>query len=145
MTPASLPHFVVDTNVVFEGLTRTGGAAGLLIDAWLAGLFEAYVSNALAYEYEDVLARKLSTTRWQRLQPVLGALLTQAQFVTTYYSWRPMSTDPGDEHVIDCAMNAGASVITWNRRDYRLAQQTLGLIVLTPVQALTYLVTGDGE
>ncbi len=50
---------MIDTNVVFEGLTKTGGASGLLISALVAGLFETYVSNALAYEYEDVLSRKL--------------------------------------------------------------------------------------
>ncbi len=63
---------VIDTNVVFEGLTKQGGACGLIIDAWRAGLFEACVANALAFEYEDVLARKLSAKRWNRIQPVLN-------------------------------------------------------------------------
>ena len=39
-----------------------------------------------------------------------------------HYSWRPMSPDPGDEHVIDCAMNAGATVVTWNVRDFKAAR-----------------------
>jgi len=67
-----LPRVVVDTNVVFEGLTKQGGASGLIVDAWLAGLIAVCVSNALAYEYDDVLSRKLSKERWSRLQPVLG-------------------------------------------------------------------------
>ena len=58
---------VIDTNVVFEGLTKQGGAAGLLIDSWLAGLLEVYISDALAYEYIDVLSRKLSPPRWLEL------------------------------------------------------------------------------
>ena len=40
---------VIDTNVVFEGVTKQGGAAGLIIDSWLAGVVDVYVSNALAY------------------------------------------------------------------------------------------------
>ena len=32
------PRIVVDTNVVFEGLTKQSGASGLIIDAWLVGL-----------------------------------------------------------------------------------------------------------
>jgi hypothetical protein len=56
-----------------------------------------------------------------------------------YFSWRPMSPDPGDEHVIDCAMNARASVVTANTRDFQLAVQTLGLVVLTPVEFVTRL------
>lgn len=139
MPTAPLLRVVIDTNVVFEGLTQQGGAAGLIIDAWLAGLLEICVSNALAYEYKDVLARKLVPTRWQKLQPVLGVLLSSAQFTTIYYSWRPTSPDPGDEHVIDCAMNAGAIVITSNIRDFQRAKESLGLQVMTPIELVVRL------
>ena len=139
MIDASPLRVVIDTNVVFEGLTKKGGAAGLLVDAWLAGLLRVYVSNALAYEYADVLSRKLSEIRWQRLKPVLGTLISQAQFVNIYYSWRPISPDPGDDHLIDCAMNAGAIIVTSNTRDFRTAEESLGLIVMTPVEAIIHL------
>jgi predicted nucleic acid-binding protein len=139
MHAVSLVRVVIDTDVVFEGLTKRGGAAGLIIDAWLAGLLQVYVCDALAYEYADVLSRKLSEARWQRLKPVLATLLAKAQFVVVHYSWRPISPDPGDEHVIDCAMNAGATVITWNVRDFRTARETLGLRVITPVEAVIQL------
>jgi predicted nucleic acid-binding protein len=130
---------VIDTNVVFEGLTKKGGAAGFIIDAWLAGLFKPFVSNALAYEYADVLSRMLSEARWQKIQPVLGKLLDQSEFVTVYFTWRPSSPDPGDEHIIDCAMNAAATVVTSNIRDFRAAEQSLGLRVVTPVEFVTQL------
>jgi predicted nucleic acid-binding protein len=139
MDIVSLVRVVIDTDVVFEGLTKRGGVAGLIIDAWLAGLLQVCVCDTLAYEYADVLSRKLSEARWQRLKPVLGTLLAKAQFVVVHYSWRPISPDPGDEHVIDCAMNAGATVITWNVRDFRTARETLGLRVITPVEAVIQL------
>ena len=72
MDAALLSRVVIDTNVVFEGLTKQGGASGSIIDAWLAGLSQVCVSNALAYEYAEVLSSKLSAARWQRLRPVLG-------------------------------------------------------------------------
>lgn len=130
---------VIDTNVIFEGLTKQGGAAGLIIDLWLAGLLEVCVSDALVYEYEDVLSRKLAPQRWQKIQPVLGALLSRAQFTAIYYSWRPTSPDPGDDLVIDCAMNAGAVVITSNIRDFQKARESLGLKVMTPVELVLRL------
>jgi predicted nucleic acid-binding protein len=139
----AVPHTlqaVIDTNVLFEGLTTQGSAPGLIMEAWLGGLFVACVSNALAYEYVEVLSQKLSARRWNRLQPVVGTLLVQARFVPVYFSWRPMSPDPGDDHVIDCAMNAGVPVVTSNVRDFRLAAQTLGLIVMTPVDFVIWLV-----
>ncbi len=130
---------MIDTNVLFEGLTRRGNASGLIIDAWLAGLLDVRVSNALAYEYVDVLSRKLSEARWQRIKPVLEALLDRSQFVTVYYSWRPSSPDPGDEHVIDCAMNAASAVVTSNIRHFKTAREALGLSVITPVELVAQL------
>jgi len=129
-------RIVLDTNVVFEGLTTQGGASGLIIDLWRVNLMEVYVSTSLALEYAEVCSRQLSPARWHRLQPVLGALLDQSHYVPIYYSWRPMSPDPGDDHLIDCAMNANATIITWNVRDFARAQQSLGLRVQTPTDYL---------
>lgn len=111
----------------------------MIVDAWLVGLFHPFVSNALAYEYADVLSRMLSQKRWQKLQPVLGKLLDQAEFVVVYFMWRPNSPDPGDEHIIDCAMNSGATVVTSNVRDFEMAKQSLGLQVITPFEFVTQL------
>ena len=130
---------VLDTNVVFEGLTKRGGTCGLIIDAWFADQMHVHVTDALAYEYMDVLSRKLSFERWQRMRIALLTLLAQAELTTVYLSWRPMSPDAGDDLVIDCAMNANALVVTANLRDFRLAQQTLGLRVLTPLDFLKQL------
>lgn len=142
MPELPLLRIVVDTNVLFEGLTKQGGASGLIIDTWLAGLIVVCVSKALAYEYDHVLSRKLSKERWSQLQPVLGQLLSVAQYTTIYFSWRPISPDVGDELVIDCAMNAGAIVVTSNIRDFRSAKESLGLPVLTPVQCVSMLILG---
>ena len=131
---------VIDTNVVFEGLTRKGGACGLVIDAWRAGLFSACISNALAYEYDDVLSRKFSEHRWNETKPLLTELVgDHAEFVRIWFSWRPSSSDPGDDHVIDCAMNSRAMVVTSNMRDFKQAVRTLGLKVMTPVKFLEHL------
>jgi len=130
---------IIDTNVVFEGLTSKGGASGLVIDAWLAGLFHPCVSNALAYEYADVLSRMLSADRWLQIRPVLGILLTKADFIPIYYTWRPASPDPADEHLIDCALNAGAILVTWNMKDFKTARLSLGLQVISPIEFLTFI------
>ena len=144
MSANSSIRVVIDTNVVFEGLTKQGSAAGLVIEACLAGLLTVYVSNALAYEYVDVLSRKLSEKRWQTLRPILGELLALCQFAVIHYSWRPTSPDPGDDLVVDCAMNTGATVITSNLRDFRSAEASLGLQVMTPVDLATKLAE-DGD
>ena len=145
MTSLPLVRVVIDTNVVFEGLTKKGGASGLIIDAWLAGLMVVCVSNTLAYEYDDVLSRKLAPERWILLKPLLGKLLIIAEYTSIYFSWRPTSPDPGDDLAIDCAMNAGAIVVTSNIKDFRSARESLGLRVMTPVEFVNVLATGEFE
>lgn len=128
-----LPRVVIDTNVVFTGLTQRGGAAGLIVSAWQSGLFVPFASDALLYEYVDVLSRKLSPVRWSVIEPLLVDLVARVEIVTLFFKWRPRSPDPGDDLVIDCAMNATATVVTSNVRDYRLAVAELGLTVMLPV------------
>lgn len=132
----ALARVVVDTNVVFEGATRRDTMAAWVLEAWLTGLVEPYLSDALAYEYVDVFSRKLSPERWRRLGPLVHALIARSRPVVPHFSWRPSSPDPGDEHVIDCAMNASAHVVTSNVRDFRLAAAQLGLSVLRPADLL---------
>lgn len=127
---------VIDTNVLFEGLTWRNSPGTLILRAWQSGLFQACVSLALQYEYYDVLSRKLSPQRWQRVQPALGSLLKTAKPIVPHYLWRPSSPDPGDEFVIDCAMNAKAWIVTYNMRDFILAGSELGLIVQSPQEFL---------
>jgi len=35
-------RLVVDTNVVFEGLTSSGSASDLIVTAWLAGFWKSW-------------------------------------------------------------------------------------------------------
>lgn len=132
MSERRTPRVVLDTNVVFEGMTQVGGASGLLINAWRYDLLRIFISDTLLYEYLDVFNRKLSPDRWRKVQPVFGFLVKKAQFTKIYFSWRPSSIDPGDEHVIDCALNANAWLVTNNLRDFRLAEQELGLKLISP-------------
>lgn len=136
---------IIDTNVLFEGLTKQGGIEGLIIEAWLVGLIEVVVSDALAYEYADVLSRKLSPQRWLTVKLVLAKLLKTAQFTPIYYTWRPTSPDPGDDLVIDCGMNGNAMIITSNLRDFTKAQQVLGLQVITPLELALKLINNEEE
>jgi predicted nucleic acid-binding protein len=139
MVADRLLSVVLDTNVVFEGLTKQGGACGLIVDAWLAGLLDVCISDALAYEYVDVLSRKLSAGKWDHARVALATLLALARFVAIHYTWRPSSPDPGDDLVIDCAMNGNAMVVTSNVKDFRGAQRELGLRVVSPAELLALL------
>ncbi len=122
---------VVDTNVLLEGLNRRG-VAGAVMDLWVAGRFTVCVSTALALEYEDVLTRHGGTDRVARVRMALQALLSRAEFVPVAFSYRPSSKDPGDDMVIDCAMNGRAAIVTSNTKDFREASERFGFGLYTP-------------
>lgn len=123
---------VIDTNVLFEGVTRSDGAPGRIVEAWIEGRFVACVSDTVAYEYAEVLGKRLSLERWNPVRVILRSLLDRAELVPIYFRWRPVSPDPDDDHVIECAMNAGAGVVTSNRRHFQAAVRDLGLTVWSP-------------
>lgn len=125
---------VIDTNVLFSGLTNGDVASDLIVQAWHGLLFQPYVSTALMLEYRDVLSRKLSPMGWKRTEAALSSLLQQSVAVPIYYTWRPVSSDYSDDLVIDCAMNANAMIVTPNKRDFRMAKQKLGLQVLSAAE-----------
>ena len=130
---------VVDTNVIFEGLTQNSGANFEIVRAWRYGLFIAFCCDTVSYEYYDVFYRKLSKARWDTTKPILSDLVKRADWQKINYRWRPISPDPGDDHVIECALNANASIVTLNIRDFKRASLQTGLLIFTPAQFLMQL------
>jgi len=131
-------HFmrvVVDTNVLFEGLTKTGACADV-VDLWAAREITVCVSTALALEYEEVLTNKLGEPKRAHALPALQALLNRVEFIAILTRVRPMSPDPDDDLVIECAYNGHADIVTRNTKDLGLAEAALGVRVLTPEQFL---------
>lgn len=122
---------VIDTNVLFEGLTQRG-ASGDVVDAWVARKFIPCVSLTLALEYEEVLTNKLGPSRNRQAVGAMQALLARAEFVAIHYLMRPMSRDADDDLILEAAFNSSAMIVTRNMRDLRIAEQALGLPMLTP-------------
>lgn len=133
---------VVDTNVLFEGLTSRR-PAGKVIDAWAARAFQPCVSTALALEYEDVLGRKLGTQKREQALRALQALLIRCEYVPIRYSYRPASKDPGDDLVVDCVLDAEALLVTDNVQDFRVPAEELGFRICRPPDFLNLLQGGS--
>ncbi|MCP3959432.1 MAG: PIN domain-containing protein [bacterium] len=129
---------VIDTNVLFEGLTHLGPAADV-IDAWVAGEFEPCVSTALALEYHDVLGRKLSPIRGEAALKALQALVARSRHTPIYFRHRPARRDPGDDLVVDCVLNSRSVLVTSNVRDFRTPAREWGFVILRPPDFLRLL------
>lgn len=129
---------VIDTNVLFEGLTCLGPSAKV-IDAWVERLFQPCVSTALVLEYQDVLARRLSPQRGETALLALQALLDRCEHVPIYLSYRPVSPDPGDDFLVDCVLNSRSILVTRNLRDFRSSAKRFGFPLVDPVEFLKLL------
>lgn len=140
-------HFgmiVVDTNV-FVGACKGVGASAAVIEHCLLGTWTPAVGPALLSEYEDVLSRDALFTKCRlnsdERNELLDIFLASAQWVKTYFSWRPNTPDEGDNHVVELAVACGAShIVTWNMRDFGGMELRFPMLHLaTPPQMLKEL------
>ncbi len=101
-------------------------------------------SAALAIEHEAVCHRDehreaagLST---EGVGQFLNAVIDLVEPVDIWFLWRPQLRDPGDELVLETAVNGRAeAIVTFNIRDFALVRERFGIEVLTPAHLLRRL------
>jgi predicted nucleic acid-binding protein len=60
-----------------------------------------------------------------------------AEPIESHFMWRPQLRDPGDELVLEAAVNGRAeAIVTFNRRDFAGVPVQFGVDVLTPIEAI---------
>lgn len=138
---------VLDTDVVVAAMRSPQGASAALLLAALDGRIELAANVALVLEYEAVcsrdehlLASGLSAPEVQRFLDGVAALVHP---VTSHFIWRPQLKDPGDEMVLEAAVNGMAdAIVTFNQRDYGPAPLRFGVETLLPREVLVALQKG---
>ncbi|HEY1934881.1 MAG TPA: putative toxin-antitoxin system toxin component, PIN family [Acetobacteraceae bacterium] len=132
---------MLDTSVLFAGLRSNLGASSRLIDLVADRIVTPLVSTPLFLEYEDVLKRpeqlRAMATTEAGVEGFLSALASASEAVEIHYKWRPQLRDPGDEMVLETAINGrAAALVTHNLRDLAGAGQRFGIQVIRPGEAL---------
>jgi len=134
-------RLVLDTDVVVAALRSPSGASAEILRLLVAGKITILLTVALALEYEavccdpeHVLASGLSR---RQVDVFVDSLLGLAEPVQVHYLWRPVLRDPGDELVLEAAVNGRAeALVTFNRRDFAPFLPEFGIEVLAPREAL---------
>jgi predicted nucleic acid-binding protein len=132
---------VFDTDVVIAALRSPNGASAALVEMALDGSITLVASLALTLEYEAVAKRAdqcaaigMTMEEVERDVNTIIALCEEAQ---PYFRWRPQLADPGDEMVLDAAVNGGAlMIVTFNTRDFGTAPERFGKEAVKPAVAL---------
>ncbi len=118
-----------------------GGASAAILRKARQGGVTLLVSVPLAMEYEAIcseaehwLAAGLSE---REVEIFVDALVAMAEPVTTHFLWRPQLRDPGDEMVLEAAVNGQADLlVTFNVRDFGLVPLRFGIEVMIPRDAI---------
>jgi putative PIN family toxin of toxin-antitoxin system len=132
---------VLDTDVLVAALRSPTGASAELLRLARRGAFRPVVSVALVLEYEAVctLPEHLmaSTLTAVEALSIIDMLIDKGEWTRVHYLYKPLTRDPGDEMVIEAALNAGADAIaTFNIKDYGTAPETFNLGCWLPSEAL---------
>ncbi len=142
-------RLVLDTNVVVAAMRSQRGASAELIRLAVRGKVTLIGTLSLALEYLDVCARPVTRARLAiseaqaiKFAEEVVAILTP---VDVRFRWRPAGPDPGDDHVIEAALNGGANaIVTFNSRDFEEAFRRFNLPIRTPADILRELEQSDG-
>ena len=134
-------RFVLDTDVIVAAMRSPRGASAELLRRLDAGDATLVLSVALALEYEAIcmlaehrLAAGLSK---EETDTFIDGLISLAEPVLSFFRWRPQLRDPGDELVLETAVNGQAdAIVTFNERDFGPAKPMFGIEVLRPGEAL---------
>lgn len=121
----------------------TGGSAELLRLIRL-GRAQMLLTVALALEYESQCSlaehRLASGLNELEARAFVDRLISLSEPIELYFRWRPQLHDPGDELVLEAAINGRASaIVTFNEKDLRQARTGFDIEVLRPGEVLRRL------
>ncbi len=131
----------MDTDTVVAAMRSPGGASAALLRAARADQAILLATVPLCIEYESVCSRPehIAAAGFSAAESTvfLDATIGLVEPVHAWFLWRPQLRDPGDEMVLEAAVNGRAEAIaTFNRRDFLPGSERFGVEVLLPAQAI---------
>ena len=117
------------------------GASAAILMAARRGETTLLLTVALALEYEAICSQAghqlASGLSGREVDVFINAVIAMAEPVKTHFLWRPQLRDPGDEMVLEAAVNGRAdALVTFNLRDFGSAPSRFGVELLLPRAAI---------
>jgi putative PIN family toxin of toxin-antitoxin system len=129
-----MPRIVLDTSVLIAGLRSQNGASFRLLQLLGKEQFQTVISVPLVLEYESVIRRQARVIglTYSDINDVLDYLCKISEHRKVYYLWRPFLRDPGDDSVLELAVEAEAGfIVTHNLKDFSGVEQ-FGINFVSP-------------
>ena len=131
----------MDTDVVVAALRSPTGASAAIIALADEGKVTLLLSVPLVLEYEATCSlaehRLAAGVSKRDVDEFLDDLMVLAEQVEAYFLWRPRLRDPGDEMVLEAAVNGRAdAIVSFNHRDFAAVPQEFGIALLRPADVM---------
>jgi putative PIN family toxin of toxin-antitoxin system len=128
---------VFDTNVVVSGFLSPLGPQGRIVEWLRNGNAQAVLDDRIMAEYDEVLNRPQFGLPVSEVNLVLAAIRAQAFWIEAEATRTVRGLpDPDDAPFLECALAAGAPLVTGNLRHFpKLAAKDV--TVITPAQFVT--------
>ena len=129
---------ILDTNVVLAAMRSQAGASHRLLLTMGHPRWQSVVTPALMYEYEDVARRPGAAPGLspQDITNILEMIYRESHRQFVWFSWRPLSPDPGDDAILEAAIAGRCDyVVSFNERHLRAARE-FSVEVLKPADLL---------
>ena len=121
--------YLIDTNVFVSALTLPGGRADHALRKVIAGEDSLALSRPIMDELLSVLARKFARDR-EELARVAVFLSDLGEIVDPEVSVSVLVDEP-DNHILECALAAGADIIVTGDRAMFAAGEFEGVRILS--------------
>jgi predicted nucleic acid-binding protein len=129
---------ILDTNVILAAMRSRTGASHRLLLTIGHPRWQSVITPALMYEYEDAARRPGNAPGLspQDITNILDLIYQQSHRQLVWFSWRPLSPDPGDDAILEAAIAGGCDyVVSFNERHLHAARE-FGIEVLKPAELL---------
>ena len=116
------PLIVIDTCVLISALRSRNGASYRLLSLIDSQKFTFTLSVPLVLEYEAVakrMSRSLGLTHTD-IGDIIDYVCTIGKHRQVHYLWRPSLKDPGDDFVLELAVESECDfIVTHNIKDFK--------------------------
>lgn len=128
---------VLDTCVIAAAFRSRRGASFALLALVAEARLVPLAGPSLFLEYDAVPKRAeqraVSGLTLAEIDAALAALAAAVEAVPIHFQWRPQLPDPGDEMVLEVAVNGRAdALVTHNRGHFVAGAARFGVALLSP-------------
>jgi putative PIN family toxin of toxin-antitoxin system len=111
---------VIDTNILWVSISRHS-SSHWIFEGILEGNLTLCVTNEILEEYAEIIDRKLG-------HPVAEAVLStfdnlpNIEYITRYFRWFAIKSDPDDDKFVDCCIASGAVCIVTEDKHFNVVK-----------------------